>query len=56
MDTETKYRSLPLSETAWKKAKEAAGRTKPKSSRPAWIENAIHEQAKREVENDNQSV
>jgi hypothetical protein len=52
MDIETKFRSLPLSETAWKKAKECADRTKPRSSRPAWIENAIHEQAKREVQDD----
>jgi hypothetical protein len=51
MNSETKYRSLPLSEEAWEKAKDAANKTKPKSTRPAWIENAIHEQVKREGEN-----
>lgn len=51
INIETKYRSLPLTEDAWKKAKDAANKTRPKSSRPAWIENAIHEQAKREAEN-----
>jgi hypothetical protein len=51
MDNEKKLRSFHLSEEAWNKAKEAGQKTKPASSRPSWIENAILEQYKRESEN-----
>jgi hypothetical protein len=41
-----KQRIVSLSNKAWKIAKKMAFRSKPRTSRPMWIEQAIIEQAK----------
>jgi hypothetical protein len=43
-----KQRAVSISDDAWELAKKAAEESKPKTNRPAWIENAIYKQAKRE--------
>ena len=41
-------RIVKMSEEAWRLAKNAANKLKPKLGRSAWIENSIFKQAKRE--------
>jgi hypothetical protein len=43
-----KQRLIALSDVAWATAKTASERCSPAVTRPAWIENAIKNQAKKE--------